>query len=416
MKKIILFIILNFFYLKTSQQLKPLMSSILKQVMNDVENKLSASGDKTNLNKEKNILKTNSPETTEGYSVTTASSDDDVDQGNAPVENLTKNQTPSIDDGKIIIIGSGPAGCAAAIYLARSNFQTLVINGQTTNSQLIWADKIENYLGVSQANGENLLNEFQQQAKAAGAEFVNGDVIEVDFSNRPYKITLSDGQILYSNYILIATGSKPKDLNVPGEHEYRGKGIGVCAHCDGPLCENKETVIIGGNYDMLRELNILAKHTNKITIITKESDFKNIPSYFTRNLCKTIKPKILFNHVVQEIVGDGKKANGVRVYDSKKRKTKIIDSECIFITIGYTPSSQLFKKYLKMDYKNRIIVDCDGRTNLDGVFAAGDVTDRSKHQIITNAGDGYKVSMAVDAEIQRAKDLTDLDTAYECPN
>ena len=144
----------------------------------------------------------------------------------------------------VYIIGAGPSGCAAATYLARSNFKTIVLNGQSSSSQLIWADKIENYLGKKDANGENLLTEFQEQAQSAGARFIDADVLEVDFSNRPYKITLSNGQTLNSNYILIATGSKPKDLNVPGEHEYRGKGIGVCAHCDGPLCENKETLII----------------------------------------------------------------------------------------------------------------------------------------------------------------------------
>jgi thioredoxin reductase len=409
MKKILLFFILIFSVLTIAQQLNPFVSSTLTKVMKDVKKNLKneyAIKQQENLNEstlQNSNFKVNLDQELDGQTA-----DHSIDKTQSAYDNL--------NDESIVIIGAGPSGCSAATYLARSNFKTIVLNGQSSSSQLIWADKIENYLGKKDANGENLLTEFQEQAQSAGARFIDADVLEVDFSNRPYKITLSNGQTLNSNYILIATGSKPKDLNVPGEHEYRGKGIGVCAHCDGPLCENKETVIIGGNYDMLRELNILAKHTNKITIISKENDFKNIPSYFTRNLCKTVKPKILFNHVVQEIVGDGKKANGVRVYDSKKRKTKILDSECIFITIGYTPSSQLFKKYLKMDYKNRIIVDCDGRTNLEGIFAAGDVTDRSKHQIITNVGDGYKVAMSLDAEIQRAKDLADFETEYECAN
>jgi thioredoxin reductase len=414
MKKIILFLILNFLFLDPSQQFKPLMSSMLTKVINDAEPKSSVF---SKLDNKKNIY-SNSMDNSVNHEIADSNFSRELVDNLENAQNYNQSSssyTQKTTGIQVIIIGAGPAGCAAATYLARSNFKTLVINGQSSNSQLIWADKIENYLGISDAKGDKLLIDFQEQAKSAGAEFINADVLDVDFASKPYKITLSDGQVLYSDYVLIATGSKPKDLNVPGEHEYRGKGIGVCAHCDGPLCENKETVIIGGNYDMLRELNILAKHTSKITIITKEGDFKNIPSYFTRNLCKTVKPKILFNHIVQEVVGDGKKANGVRVYDSKKRRTKILDSECIFITIGYTPSSQLFKKYLKMDYKNRIIVDCDGHTNLEGIFAAGDVTDRSKHQIITNVGDGYKVAMALDAEIQRAKDLADFETEYECP-
>lgn len=410
MKKTLLILILIFSSL-ISSQLNPFVSSTLTKVMKNVKKNLH-----NEEMKQPNNLNEPNLQNSEISDNLRLGLDLKIEEQHLKQNTDPQNITSKLADDAIIIIGAGPSGCAAATYLARSNFETIVLNGQSSNSQLIWADKIENYLGKADANGENLLTEFQEQAKSAGAKFINADVVEVDFSNKPYKITLSDGQILSSDYILIATGSKPKDLNVPGEHEYRGKGIGVCAHCDGPLCENKETVIIGGNYDMLRELNILAKHTNKITIISKENDFKNIPSYFTRNLCRTVKPKILFNHVVQEIVGDGKKANGVRVYDSKKRKTKILDSECIFITIGYTPSSQLFKKYLKMDYKNRIIVDCDGRTNLEGIFAAGDVTDRSKHQIITNVGDGYKVAMALDAEMQRAKELTDLETEYECSN
>jgi thioredoxin reductase (NADPH) len=412
MKKLLLFFILNILILKTTEQFKPLMTTMMTQLMKDIENQFTneATAEQGNLDETaKNVLQFDNL-------------NDNLPDSFLPIvnkqESLTKdNGTKSEmlqENEQIVIIGAGPAGCAAATYLARSNFKTIIINGQTNNSQLIWADKVENYPGIMDAHGEQLLTEFQQQSQAAGAQFVNADVLEVDFSNQPYKLILSTGQTLTSNYILIATGSKPKDLNIQGEHEYRGKGVGVCAHCDGPLCEDKETIIIGGNYDMLRELNILAKHTNKITIISKDSDFKNIPSYFKRNLCEKIKPKILFNNVVQEIVGDGKKATGVKIYDTKKRQTRIINSECIFITIGYTPLSKLFKKYLKLDHKNQIFVDSEGHTNLRGIFAAGDVTDKSKHQIITNVGDGYRVAMTIDSEIQKAKEYANLEKEYYC--
>jgi alkyl hydroperoxide reductase subunit AhpF len=297
MKIIILFFIFNLFDSNASPQFKPLVTSVFDKVIRDAENKLflPINKDNNDIQEISMTLSPDNPNDLAGNLAETLINDEET----IPSMQNTSLAVQNPADTQVIIIGAGPSGCAAATYLSRSNFKTVVINGQSSNSQLIWADKIENFLGLPDANGVNLLNQFQEQAKSAGAKFLNADVVEIDFSNRPYKIHLSDGKILSSDYILIATGSKPKDLNVPGEHEYRGKGIGVCAHCDGPLCENKETVIIGGNYDMLRELNILAKHTNKITIITKESDFKNIPSYFTRNLCKTVKPKILFNHVVQ---------------------------------------------------------------------------------------------------------------------
>lgn len=302
----------------------------------------------------------------------------------------------------VIIIGGGPTACAAATYLARSHINVTVINGSKHPSQMIWADTIENYPGFIETNGADLLNKMQEHAKTAGAKFVDDEVDAVDFSHKPFCVKTSSGKMFCAKAILIATGSQPKELKVPGEQEYRGKGIGICATCDGPLCENKKAILIGGKYDMLRELPILSKYTNDITIINRGAGFQ-APSYFKRSFNKknnNLKPKILNHTNVQEIVGNGEHATGVKIYNTKTRKTDSLEADCIFITIGRIPNSEIFRNYIKTDLKGNIIVDCDGRTNIDGVFAAGDVTDRGKNQIITNAGEGYRAAMSIDGYLQ----------------
>ena len=310
-------------------------------------------------------------------------------------------------ENSVIIIGGGPTACSAATYLARSHIPVTIINGVKSPSQMIWAETIENYPGMLEANGADLLLELQKQSKLAGAKMINSDVTKVDFTKK-LKITLTDNSELEADVILIATGSKPKELNIPGEHEYRGKGVGICATCDGPLCEGKKVLIIGSEYDMLRELPILSKYTDDITIISANSEFK-APKYFTRLFNnkndKKIKPKILMNTKVQKIIGENEKATGIEIYDSKTREVETILADYIFITIGRIPNSSIFKKScLKLNTKDNIIVDCDGRTSIENVFAAGDVTDIGKNQIITNAGDGYRAAMAIDAYLQ-AKNL-----------
>jgi thioredoxin reductase len=309
-------------------------------------------------------------------------------------------------ENSVIIIGGGPTACSAATYLARSHIPVTIINGVKSPSQMIWAETVENYPGMIEANGADLLLELQKQSKLAGAKIINSDVVKANFTKN-LKITLTDNSELEADVVLIATGSKPKELNIPGEHEYRGKGVGICATCDGPLCEGKKVLIIGSEYDMLRELPILSKYTDDITIISANSEFK-APKYFTRLFNnknnKKIKPKILMNTKVQKIIGENEKATGVEVYDSTTRTVETILADYIFITIGRVPNSSIFKKYLKLNSKDNIIVDCDGRTNLENVFAAGDVTDIGKNQIITNAGDGYRAAMAIDTYLQ-AKNL-----------
>lgn len=294
----------------------------------------------------------------------------------------------------IAIIGGGPSALSAAIYAARSELKPLVIEGEE-GGQLAKASHIENWPGVPPTLGSDLAKNMRTQASELGAEFLKTNVINVNFSKHPFKLITKNGNSVLANSVIIATGTKPGKLNCPGEEEFQGKGVALCATCDGPLFKDKKIVLIGGDYPALREATILSKFTNDITIITKAEKLRG-PNSLLSQVVKNPNIKILNNSQAIEIIGTPQEATGVKIINKKTKKKNIVPAQAIFIATNWIPESEIFRNKLSLDLKGRIKVHHNTATSVMGIFAAGDVTNNSYHQAPVASAFGYMAGM--DAE------------------
>jgi len=290
----------------------------------------------------------------------------------------------------IVIIGSGPAGMSAAIYAARAKIDHVVIQGEL-GGQLMKASYLENWPGSSSILGGELAKDMESQTKQLGSKFIADLVENVNFDVNPFEIKLTNNCVIKANSIIIATGIQRKKLKVSGEDKYLGAGIAVCAYCDAPLFQDKTVVVVGGGHSALKELGIIKKYTNKITLINNSSKL-NAPKMLADYATDDPDIKILSNCEVKEITGDGQKATGVKVYNKATRKFFNLPADGIFIAIGTKPNSGPFKQ-LNRNKHGEIEVDCNGKSSIEGVFAAGDVSDKTHHQAVTASAAGYACAM-----------------------
>jgi len=297
----------------------------------------------------------------------------------------------------LVIIGKGPTGLSAAIQAARAQLNPIVIEGKSP-SQLEKASQIENWPGIDSIMGVDLSENMYNQAKQLGTQFVKSEVAKVNFLKKPFIIWTTDGQKFRAHCVIIATGSKQGKLNCPGEEKYLNKGIALCATCDGPLFKDKNIILIGGSYEALREALILSKFTDNLTMINKKPKLTGHYSLL-KPVLKNEKIKKLNNCEVIEIVGDEKQANGVRIYNKNLgfNKEEIVPADAIFIATRWTPVTELFADQLDLDSKKRIKIKNNTQTSIDGVFAAGDVTDKSYHQAPVAAAFGSMAAMDAEA-------------------
>lgn len=293
----------------------------------------------------------------------------------------------------IVIIGSGPAGLSAAIYASRAELNPLVIEGEP--GQLTKASLIENMPGIMPILGVDLVTNMHEQAKELGARFLKNNITKVDFSTKPFKLWTEDNTLVLANSVIIATGTKKSKLLCPGEDKYQNKGVALCAMCDGPLFKDKNIILIGGDYSALREALILSKFTCKLKIINKSPKLRG-PNSLLKPVLKNPNIEILNNSRVSEIIGNEEQATGVKIINTKNNKREIIDCDVIFIATNWQPVTDLFKDKLELDPKYRIKVRNTTETSIPGIFAAGDVTNNSYHQVPTASAFGYMAAM--DAE------------------
>ncbi|WJW79731.1 thioredoxin-disulfide reductase [Bartonella sp. TP] len=297
----------------------------------------------------------------------------------------------------IIILGSGPAGTSAAIYCGRAMHKTLLFSGPQPGGQLTLTSDIENYPGViPPMDGYSLVQVMLEQAIKAGAQIINDQIIEVDLLHRPFKL-ISDSQKQYScDALIIATGSKAKWLGLESEEKYRAGGVSSCAICDGSFYKNKQVVVIGGGNSALEEALYLAKIASKVVIIHRREYF-TAERLLQERVFATSNITILWQHRVEEILGQNSLVNAVRLYNIKLAETQIISTDAVFIAIGHEPQSSLFKNQLNL-YEDSYIKTEPGstQTNIPGVFAAGDVADVKFRQAITAAGSGCMAAIEAD--------------------
>ncbi len=301
---------------------------------------------------------------------------------------------------KVIIIGSGPAGLTAGIYASRANLAPIIFEGNQPGGQLTITTEVENFPGFPKGiMGPELMDLFREQAVKFGAECVFKEVSSVDFSQRPFRVVVEDEEY-FGDTVIVATGASAKLLNIPSEAEYMGYGVSACATCDGFFYRGKEVFVVGGGDTALEEANFLTRFASKVTLVHRRDEFRGSKIMRERAL-KNPKIAVVWDSVVHDVLGtnaDGKKfVTGIQLKNVKTGAITEAAADGVFMAIGHQPNTRLFKGILPMDEKEYLLVHPGStRTDIPGVFAAGDVADSYYRQAVSAAGTGCMA--ALDAE------------------
>jgi thioredoxin reductase (NADPH) len=299
-----------------------------------------------------------------------------------------------VSDRDVIILGTGPAGLAAAVYAARADRNPLVLAGPEPGGQVSLTNTIENYPGFPEGVlGPDLYDLFQKQAERFGAQVEYASATEVDFRGRPFRITADSG-VYRAKAVVVATGASPRLLGVSGETEFRGKGVSFCATCDGAFFRGRNVVVVGGGDSALEEGIFLTRFASQVTVIHRRNELR--AGKILRDRAEQ-NPKIRFllETVVEEIRGTDA-VESVALRNVSSGKTEEFPAEGVFIFVGHEPNTALFRGKLEMDGRGYLKVDGQMRTSVAGVFAAGEAADPTFRQVATSAGMG--VSAAISAE------------------
>lgn len=287
---------------------------------------------------------------------------------------------------KVVILGSGPAGLAAALYAARAELSPLVLAGTEFGGQASLTHLIENYPGHPDGVGGIEMGElFRKQAERFGARIVYETATEVDFSQRPFRIKVYGGEHL-AETVIIATGASPIHLNVPGEKELTGRGVSYCGTCDGWFFKEKKVVVVGGGDSAIEEGIFLTRFATSVTVIHRRDELR-ASAILQRRAFANPKMSFIWDTVVTEILGEDS-VRAVKLKNVKTGEVSELATDGVFIFIGHKPNTELFKGQLAMNEAGYLIVDEKMRTNVPGVFAAGEVMDPIYRQVVTSAGMG----------------------------
>lgn len=302
---------------------------------------------------------------------------------------------------KVLILGSGPAGLAAALYAARAELAPIVLTGMQLGGQAALTHLIENYPGFPEGVGGAQLGElFQKQAEHFGAKVEFDMAHEVDFSQRPYKVTADSGDY-FAESIIISTGANPNKLNIPGEELMTGRGVSYCATCDGWFFKDKKVVIVGGGDSALEEGLFITRYASSVTIIHRREELR-AGAILQRRAKEHPKISFIYNTVVTEVVGTDK-MEALKLKNVQTGEESLFEADGLFIFIGHTPNTQMFKDKLEMSDLGYIKVNDKMETSVPGVYAAGEVADPHFRQVITSAGMGAAAAIQATRYLEEAE-------------
>lgn len=306
-----------------------------------------------------------------------------------------------MEQTKCLIIGSGPAGYTAGIYASRADLHPILIEGMTPGGQLTITTEVENFPGYPKGmSGPAIMDDIRQQAVRCGTDIRTGMVTEVDFSKRPFRCVVDDTDEYLADTVIIATGATARWLGLESEKTYRGFGVSACATCDGNFFKGKDVAVVGGGDTALEEATYLAKLCNKVYLVHRRDEFRASKAMQQR-VFDTSNIEVVWNSIPAEILGEKrgfmKAVTGLAVTDKNNGENRTLPVDGVFVAIGHTPVTELFKGQIELDPQGYIVTKPDSTaTNVDGVFAAGDVQDPQFRQAITAAASGCKA--AIEAE------------------
>jgi thioredoxin reductase (NADPH) len=303
---------------------------------------------------------------------------------------------------QVLIIGSGPAGYTAAIYAARAMLKPTIVQGLQPGGQLTITTEVENYPGFGDViQGPWLMEQMEQQAKNVGTNIVNDMITKVDFSKKPFSAESESGTVYTADAVIISTGAQARWLGLPSEEKFQGYGVSACATCDGFFFKEKEVVVIGGGNAAVEEALFLTSFASKVHLVHRRDALRS-EKILQERLFKNEKINIIWNSEVDEIIGDDnpKNVTGIKLKSTIDKSLTDLKVDGVFIAIGHDPATQIFKGQINMDDGGYIITEPDSTlTNIDGVYAAGDVKDKTYRQAVTAAGMGCMAALEAEKYI-----------------
>ena len=328
-----------------------------------------------------------------------------ADTGAAVLE--TNDDSPKMPDKKktkydVIIIGAGPSGYTAGIYCSRAGYDTLILSGVLPGGQLVNTTEVENFPGFENGiMGPDLMIDMRKQSQRMGTTIVDDEVVDVDFRRKPLKV-LTASEEYEGRAIIIATGANPRKIGIEGEETFGGKGVSYCATCDGPFFRNQDIVVVGGGDSAIEEATFLTKFATKVHLVHRRDELRASKVMQERALNNN-KIEFHWDSAVIDIKGDQKVTQAI-LKNLKTNEEKSIDIGGLFVAIGHEPNTKIFKNQIDLDEEGYIILKNKTQTNVEGVFAAGDVHDRNYRQAITAAAFGCMAAIDVDKYIAESSE------------
>ncbi|MCA9812505.1 MAG: thioredoxin-disulfide reductase [Nitrosarchaeum sp.] len=317
-----------------------------------------------------------------------------------------KDEPPKIPDKKktkfdVVIIGAGPAGYTAGIYCSRGGYDTLILSGILPGGQLVNTTEVENFPGFEKGiMGPDLMIEMRKQSQRMGTTIIDDEVVNVDFRRRPFKI-LTASEEYEGKAVIIATGANPRKLGLEGEQKFGGKGVSYCATCDGPFFRNQELVVVGGGDSAIEEATFLTKFATKVHLVHRRNELR-ASKVMQERAMNNEKIKFHWDSEVKDIKGDQKMQQAV-LKNIKTGNEETLSVGGLFVAIGHEPNTKLFANQIELDDEGYVILKNKTHTNIEGIFAAGDVHDRNYRQAITAAGFGCMAAIDVDKYLTEHK-------------